>query len=411
MKSIWGMGISGVFVLGMGGCGPILDVDADEYQPIVAKAPVCQAGELECEGNAPRTCVNGLWQELSVCVGQTCVDGSCRGECEAGQAGCVGNTPRICDANGKWVSEAACSGAMGICLEGACRKTPPSCVGLPATCGPKGDESCCAMTHVPGGTYNRSNEPMFPATVSDFVLDRFEITVGRFRKFVEAYPGSKPVVGAGTHPLIAGSGWDAAWDAELPADQAGLMMAIKCHAEVQTWTDSAGAHENLPLNCLSWIEALAFCAWDSGRLVTEAEWNYAAAGGGEQRQYPWSNPPGSTVIDGSYAVYDGLGDGSVGGVIGFGDILQVGSKSPKGDGRWGQADLGGSMWEWALDWYNDPYVAACEDCAAIGSGSSRVIRGGYFADPAALLFTSQRSHGVSPTAHIQTIGGRCARNP
>ncbi|HJX66603.1 MAG TPA: SUMF1/EgtB/PvdO family nonheme iron enzyme [Polyangia bacterium] len=86
-----------------------------------------------------------------------------------------------------------------------------------------------------------------------------------------------------------------------------------------------------PQNCMDWYTAFAFCAWDGGRLATEAEWNCAASGDGEQRYFPWSNPSTSTVIDDNYAVYCG---GSCNGT------QNVGSKATKGDGRWGQADLG-----------------------------------------------------------------------
>lgn len=63
---------------------------------------------------------------------------------------------------------------------------PPSCAGLPATCGSGGVDSCCASAPVAGASYFRSydvaNDNAFasrsnPATVSDFVLDRYEITV------------------------------------------------------------------------------------------------------------------------------------------------------------------------------------------------------------------------------------------
>jgi formylglycine-generating enzyme required for sulfatase activity len=52
---------------------------------------------------------------------------------------------------------------------------------------------------------------------------------------------------------------------------------------------------------MDWYEAYAFCIWDGGFLPTDAEWNYAAAGGAQQRAYPWSNPPTSLTIDPSYA--------------------------------------------------------------------------------------------------------------
>ena len=54
---------------------------------------------------------------------------------------------------------------------------------------------------------------------------------------------------------------------------------------------------------MNWFESYAFCIWDGGFLASEAEWNYAAAGGSEQRYYPWSSPATSTTIDGTYAVF------------------------------------------------------------------------------------------------------------
>ena len=53
----------------------------------------------------------------------------------------------------------------------------------------------------------------------------------------------------------------------------------------QTWTAN---NDNLPMNCITWFEAFAFCIWDGGRLPTELEWNYAAAGGSSQNVYPCS---------------------------------------------------------------------------------------------------------------------------
>ncbi|XXT44809.1 formylglycine-generating enzyme family protein [Sorangium sp. So ce513] len=278
------------------------------------------------------------------------------------------------------------------------------------TCGPTGNESCCATgAAVEGGTFNRSNNPAYPATVSGFVLDRFEVTVGRFRKFVEAYPGSRPAAGAGRHPLIEGSGWDAGWDSNLPADAAALRDAVMCDATYLTWTDEAGRHEHLPMNCLSWYVAFAFCAWDGGRLPTEAEWNYAAAGGSEQRLYPWSKPADSTTIDGSYAVYACTGDVTGAGTCAFGNIQPVGSRSTKGDGKWGQADLAGNMWEWVLDWYAS-HPSECNNCANTTPASYRVIRGGGWFSGASVLLSSFRD-GFGPSGRSSVVGARCARTP
>jgi formylglycine-generating enzyme len=243
--------------------------------------------------------------------------------------------------------------------------------------------------------------------VSDFRLDRFEVTVGRFRRFVEAYPGSKPAPGAGAHPRIQGSGWDKSWNGQLPATQAALVAAMKCNSGYETWTDTAGANESLPMNCIDWLTGFAFCAWDGGRLPTEAEWNYAAAGGGEQRSHPWLSPSMSQGIDATYAVYGCLGYGDP--KCGFGDILPPGSRSPRGDGKWGQADMAGSMWELTLDENTELRAhEACNDCANISFAAVRVVRGGGWALGASNFLTSGR-YGGTPIYRSSDMGARCAR--
>jgi formylglycine-generating enzyme len=285
--------------------------------------------------------------------------------------------------------------------------TAPSCSGLAATCGPYGNGDCCASLLVPGGTFYRSydgvdfTDKSYPATVADFYLDKYEITVGRFRQFVNAGMGtqaSPPAAGAGAHTGISSSGWDSTWNTNLAANTAALRTALKCDATYQTWTDTAGSNESRPVNCLDWYTAFAFCGWDGGWLPTEAEWNYAASGGNEQRYYPWSVPARSTTVDDSYAVYCGSSCSST---------QSVGTKSPKGDGKWGQSDLAGNVWEWTLDWY-DTYQMPCNNCADItdSSASVRVVRGGYFFDLASVLRSAYRYYG---TRDYYSFGARCAR--
>ena len=304
--------------------------------------------------------------------------------------------------------------------------TPPSCSGLAATCGPSGSGDCCATLLVPGGTFYRGydgvdNKDMsYPATVSDFYLDKYEITVGRFRTFVNAGMGTQanpPAAGAGAHPLIPGSGWDSTWNTNLPADTPSLTASLtatttRCGSfgSPPTWTGTAGSNESKPINCIDWYAAFAFCAWDGGRLPTEAEWNYAASGGSEQRYYPWSSPPASTTIDPSYAAYCDDADFIAGSCA----VHRVGSRSPKGDGKWGQADLGGNVLEWTLDYFFG-YQVPCDNCAdlnnviILGSPRRRVIRGGSCTQVASALQSAARDVGALGGPTTTDSGARCAR--
>ena len=309
-----------------------------------------------------------------------------------------------------------CSVIFGLLLTFGCKHsssspgswagTAPSCKSLKASCGPNGSDDCCSSLLVAGGTFNRGydgvlyKEASHPATVGDFYLDKYEITVGRFRAFVNAGLGtqkSPPVEGSGAHRKVARSGWSSQWNAHLAADTAGLKAALKCDAIFETWTDTPGSNESKPVECLDWYTAFAFCAWDGGRLPTYAEWNYAASGGSDHRYYPWSVPATSETIDDSYAVY--CGNACL--------PQNVGSKSPKGDARWGQTDLAGNAWEWTLDWSPTQYIMPCHDCAEVVVGSYRVFLGGSNNDIASTLLSASRH--VSVPEYRGVVGARCAR--
>jgi formylglycine-generating enzyme required for sulfatase activity len=258
---------------------------------------------------------------------------------------------------------------------------------------------------------------LYPATVSDFRLDKYEVTVGRFRQFVAAVEaGWRPTLGEGRHTHLNGgmglvnsgrvggfeAGWDAAWTASLPTTAAAWTTALSCNPTYQTWTSAPGRDEGKALNCLSLYAAQAFCLWDGGFLPSEAEWNYAASGGSEQRVYPWSSPPRSTRFDATRAVA-GIGV--------TGRVALVGS-TPAGNGLYGHSDLSGNLAEWALDGWASPYEAgACSDCSnLLPASSSGVIRGGDFYDIAFEWLASSRLNFLSASRYF-VVGARCARAP
>ena len=173
---------------------------------------------------------------------------------------------------------------------------------------------------------------------------------------------------------------------------------------MQTWADASG-NETLPLNCATWYVAFSFCIWDGGRLPTEAEWEYAASGGEQDRLYPWGQTPIPNNIDTPYAVYNCLASGTS--ECTFPDILPVGSR-PMGIGRYGQLDLAGSLAEWALDWLAPYPPTMSQDYAKLSGGTQRVIRGGdwgsFSTDIAAPFRTAE-----DPAPGRAYVGFRCAR--
>jgi formylglycine-generating enzyme required for sulfatase activity len=232
-------------------------------------------------------------------------------------------------------------------------------------------------------------------------MDTFEVTTGRFRVFVETSGGTQdnpPAKGAGMHPKIAGSGWLSEWNERLVRDRRELTATLTCGKQLHdpiTWTDAPGPYESHPALCVTWYEAFAFCAWDGGRLPTDAEMNYAAAGGSEQRLHPWGNVPTTH----SHAVVECRRP----------DCLPAVGSRPLGRGKWGHEDLIGSAQEWVLDIDDWPKVP-CVDCAAVLDWSSRLTRGGSYDLIPQVQGYSAGSHSL-PAVQRLGVGFRCARSP
>lgn len=284
-----------------------------------------------------------------------------------------------------------------------------------STCGPDGDDDCCASPSVPGGSFSRSydgvnyDDASYTATVTGFKLDKYDVTVARFREFLAEYPNSIPIAGEGKNPNVANDpGWQSSWISYMPQTSSELaaLLAVDTQGQAATWTDDPGANENKPIGAVTWYEADAFCAWDGGRLPTEAEWNFAAAGGDDQRVYPWSSPPSSTEVDPSYADYNPLDDGP-------GAMDDVGSQSPKGDGKYGQSDLVGQAWQWTYDNAATPYAdQTCDDCANITDDATHTWRGGSAFHGVNDLAVSLRHDNVGDaiTTRWADVTIRCARD-
>jgi formylglycine-generating enzyme required for sulfatase activity len=330
------------------------------------------------------------------------------------------------EADAELDSRADSSAEDALDAASSARSCRPGGNGL-SNCGAS-SESCCTSLEVTGGSYSRTyansgvgpTAEADPANVSGFRLDKYEVTVGRFRQFAKAWgsgSGYLPPAGSGKHTHLnggqglansaddAGSTFETGWVSSDDAYVAPTSANLACKSKFATWTASAGGSETLPINCVNWYEAVAFCIWDGGFLPSEAEWEYAAAGGSQERAYPWgATPPGTGNEYAIYGCYYPFGDaGSC-----TGGAAPVGT-ARGGAGLWNQVDLAGNVHEWSLDGYA-AYRDQCADCAYLTARSSRVIRGGYFYNFAPYLVPTSRGDD-SPTVRSICIGFRCARTP
>jgi formylglycine-generating enzyme required for sulfatase activity len=84
-------------------------------------------------------------------------------------------------------------------------------------------------------------------------------------------------------------------------------------------------------------------------------------------------------------------------------VNNVGSESPKGDGKYGQADLAGNVYQWNLDSYG-AYAVPCQDCTNLG-GSTRVIAGAAFSISLRIWFPPTATP-LRPSAVTSARGAR-----
>jgi sulfatase modifying factor 1 len=334
------------------------------------------------------------------------------------------------------VVEAGQGGEAGFADAGAAGSEPmgtalasPSCAGtIPSDCGAINP---CLTLQVKGGSFESgrnedgtradyfptgsANEvPEHPVTVRGYWLDKYEVTVGRFRRFVDAYDGTPPGAGAGLGVNQPGSGWSTDWDPLLPASAVALRARLVAanpndNTVVATWTDAPGANECRPINDLDWALALAFCIWDGGRLPTDAEWEFAAAGGDQERLFPWgAAPPDRRAVFGC----------SFAGTLSCttDDLPRIGSTSPAGDGRFGHADLAGSVSEPTRDaydanFYSLPQASGTDvvNLGFYGSYPDITLRGGGYDSTATDLRGVVRQTSVIIDSSAR-LGVRCARD-
>ncbi|NBB19519.1 SUMF1/EgtB/PvdO family nonheme iron enzyme [Runella sp. CRIBMP] len=208
---------------------------------------------------------------------------------------------------------------------------------------------------VKGGTFSMGDDkgaiderPVHSVTLADFFVAKHEVTVAQYRTF---------------------------------AKTTGKVMPAP-----PNW----GWQDEHPIVGVSWDDAVAYCEWLSGqlkkrvRLLTEAEWEYAACGGVAK----------NTVSTEELGWYAGNTDGA--------GTKPVNTKKAN---KLGLFDMGGNAAEWCADWYDKNYYANSPSTAPAGppQGSGRVVRGRSFGDePKPLTFR----YGLAPASKKNTVGFR-----
>ena len=232
---------------------------------------------------------------------------------------------------------------------------------------------CGAMVAVPAGPYTMGCDPAVNAVcradeapphqvdVPAFQIDKYEVTVGQYKACVAASKCTQP-----------GGGSSAC-----------------------TWW--AGGADDHPVNCVSWDQAVAFCAFGGKRLCSEAEWEKAARGT-DGRLYPWGNDP-PTCEDAAFNAPD----------CPVSTTLPVGTK-PAGASPFGALDMAGNVWEWVEDWYHASYDAAPADGSVWQTpvGDYRVNRGGAFDNAPTVRATARATD--APADQSYGIGVRCCKS-
>jgi len=222
------------------------------------------------------------------------------------------------------------------------------------------------MVLVPAGEFPMGSEqgdddeqPVHRVFLDSFYLDTFEVTNGRFAKFVEAIQSEPP--------------WGFA-DQETPV-----------------------VHAEKPVRWVNWLEATGYCLWAGKRLPTEAEWEKAARGT-EGRTYPWGND----LPTAGHAVF-GLKEGAD-------TVAPIGNRD-QGRSSYGIHDLAGNLYEWVADWYDETFYTTQPTVDPRGpvEGTVKVQRGGSYINGPYRLRSAFRTKS-DPTEHDAHVGFRCAQD-
>lgn len=252
-------------------------------------------------------------------------------------------------------------------------------------------ETRSRMVSLPGGTFLMGTDfaggfpadgegPVRPVTLRPFSIDRCPVTNQVFRQFIEA---------TGYRTDAERFGWSFVFWLHIPRARFSQMVEDTvqaapwwCKVRGAKWDAPEGPGSNLlrredhPVVHVSWNDAVAFTQWTGQRLPTEAEWEYAARGGLEQKLYPWGDklrPNGEhrcNIWQGEFPNHDSGEDG-------YSGTCPVDAFPPNGFDIY---SVTGNTWEWCADWFSADFHRSADPDNPTGppTGTSRVTKGGSF---------------------------------
>jgi formylglycine-generating enzyme required for sulfatase activity len=214
-----------------------------------------------------------------------------------------------------------------------------------------------------GNPKMRDAMPRHKAAVDGFWMDRTAVTNEQFEQFVKATgyvtvaertPNPKDFPGAPPENLVAGSVVFTPPREAVPLDNHFRWWS---YVKGANWRHPDGPTSNLegrarhPVLQVAWEDAVAYAKWAGKRLPTEAEFEFAARGGLEDKKYAWGDelkPNGkwmANIWQGKFPIENTEEDG-------FRAAAPVGSFPPNGYGLY---DMSGNVWQWCSDWYRADY--------------------------------------------------------
>ena len=246
------------------------------------------------------------------------------------------------------------------------------------------------MVYIPGGSFlmGTDDKEGFPAdgegpirkvTVNPFYMDPYAVTNKEFKAFTDetGYITDAEKFG-NSFVFYQFLSKKTASKVTQQVQQTPWWMVV----EGASWKHPEGPDSKIdhrmdhPVIHVSWNDAQAYCTWAGKRLPTEAEWEFAARGGLEQKKYPWGDEltPGGihqcNIWQGRFPSLNKKEDGYAG-------TAPVQSFPPNGYGLY---NVAGNVWEWCSDWFstNIHQRGGRKNPKGPKIGTAKVMRGGSY---------------------------------